>query len=209
MQLATFYTNVATALGRGTSLDTRIPGWAFAALQFIEQAFELAYMRKFASLSLSPVVANPDLVNFPSAQVKKFIFMRRLGVGNYYIEIEGTLPETAQILGVGIPTQYWHDGTSIIHFNAKVQAPLTLECMYLEYSDWPSNPALEFPPLSFIYNALFAQTLQFAAQDLRDDRMAIVYTARRDEAFKVLEAAQSELINASTRHKMRFNNAGY
>jgi hypothetical protein len=209
MQLSAFHSDVSRALARGSSLDGFIPGWTRAAAEFIEQTIDFAYMRKFATVALNPAAANPDLVNFPSSLVKKFRFIRYLAQSGAYVYLRGTTPEGAPMKQSGVPQTYWHDGNNTIHLDSKVLEPLTLEVLWLEFTDWPTSLSAEPLLLNRAYNALLSQTLLFAAQDLRDDRLAATYTTRRDDAFRLADSVEGELAFSGTSHSMRFSNAGY
>jgi hypothetical protein len=209
MELATFHADVAVALGRGSSLDAKIVGWTRTAARALEQIIDFAHMQRFALVELNPVAANPDLVNFPNVRVKKFTFIRQLLPSGEYQYLEADLPQTVLQKTTGNPTRYWHDGTATIHLNAKIEVATTLETLWLEYTDWPTATDTTPTLLERGYDALFSWTMLIAAQSLRDDRMAGIFTLRRDEAVQIARATEAELQQASTTYRMKFSNAGH
>lgn len=207
MQLATFYSDVAAELRRGTSVDTSIPRWTRAAVNFLEAGQVFAHMQKFATLTTNPLAENPQIIAFPNSRVRSWRYIRQK-VNEEFLYLEGMSPEDQGTEKIGLPTAFWHDGVSKLWLDAIPDKAYAFQAAWYEFTDWPTSTVTEPVWLDRGYNVLFAQTMLMAARGLRDPNLTAIWAPARDEAVKVQVAAEEELRWGGTTQTMRFSNAG-
>jgi hypothetical protein len=207
MQLATFYSDVAAELRRGASVDTSVPRWTRAAVNFLEAGQVFAHMQKFATLTTNPAAENPQIIAFPNSRVRSWRYIRQK-VGEEFLYLEGMSPEDQGTEKIGLPTAFWHDGVSKLWLDAIPDKAYSFQAAWYEFTDWPTSTTTEPVWLDRGYNVLFAQTMLMAARGLRDPNLTAIWAPARDEAVKVQVAAEEELRWGGTTQTMRFSNAG-
>lgn len=209
MLLSDLYSHVKRALGRGAAFDSAIPQWAAAACGFIEGGIHnLPYMRKFGKVTVDLAAENPNIINFPNANVKSFRYVRYDKNGTW-VYLRGGQPEDFKYSGEGTPEGYWHDGYSLIYLDKIPTEAMTFEIAWYEFSSWASDAATSHPLLVRGYNALFGQILITAGNELRDNDLIARGSKIRDEGIAVLSAVSEEMEQAGTEARMNFSNAGY
>jgi hypothetical protein len=200
MNLGEFHSNVETALNRGTTLTTRIPGRVKQAVMWLERNYTFSHMERFRLLQ---VVALDRTVDLPSNEIiKGFKFCRFInGDGSYrYLnkinpqDSLGIVTKDSSAASSDItPSAFWTIGNQLMVFNAVPSANMTGEAMWWSYTDWPTDLASEHALLSVASDVLLAQTLMFlAAFDLRDMRMMAAWKELRDEGVNTLTRAEDE-----------------
>lgn len=207
MQLATFYSDVAAGLRRGSSLDALIPRWTRTSVNFLESGQVFAHMQKFATLTTNPAAENPQIIAFPNTRVRSWRYIRQK-INSEFIYLDGMSPEDQGTELLGKPTAFWHDGVSKLWLDAIPTEVYSYQAAWYEFTDWPTSTTAEPVWLDRGYNVLFAETMLKAARELRDPNLVAIWAPARDEAVKVASAAEEELRWGGTTQTMRFSNAG-
>ncbi len=181
MALSDFYPKVARSLGRGSSLDTRIPDWTAQAAEFLEQNYSFQYMRKTGNVPVDPLAEVPWRIDFPSPRLKEIELLRTLTAYTGGFEVYGPplKPVTqAQVTSLdgGTPAGYWLDGLASICLDVVPQQAYTFQISYFEFTDWPTDDAVTPTLLARYSNLLKGQAVLFAAAELRDTRLNEIWS---------------------------------
>lgn len=196
MTLATFHADIKSALRRGSSVDSDIPGWVADAALWLEQNYSFGYMERTLTAALDPLSSDPNLVDVED-RVKSIKFVRALArepsdptVGFRYLEKVSA--DQVSSVDLGDPSYYWIEGQNNIWLDAKVQQTLTVQVGGTIYTDWPTSTSANPTLLRYYPNLLKAQTLIEAAIDLKDERMAAAYDAKFQRALQAALVAEEE-----------------
>lgn len=205
MTLATFYAEVSSALRRGSSSDSLIPGWTEDAALWLEQNYTFGYMKRTEEFTLDPEAETPNLLELED-RLKTIQFVRAISRTDAGIYGYLTKTDPGQVASIddGDPSYYWRDGPDFIYFDANVQTELTLEIRAAWYTDWPTVTSETPTLLRFYKNLLKARTLIEAAIDLKDERMAAAYNAKFERALQAVLVAEEEDKREDTSLVMRY-----
>lgn len=197
MPLSDFHARISRSLRRGTAQDDIIPDVVSEAALFLEQNYSFDYMNRVVSVTINPLAASPERIDFPSLFVKSWRFVRIANAATAYAAapysyLKKVEPEDVSALSYGRPAGYYLDAATQLVLDAIPQEALVVELAYREYTDWPTDTAATPVLLRLAPNLLRAQTLVQMAEELRDPRMVQVYTAMREEALSAVLRAQEE-----------------
>lgn len=181
MALSDFYPKVARALGRGASLDARIPDWTASAAEFLEQNYSFQYMKKTGQISVDHLAATPWQIDFPSVRTKSIDMLRPMwsypgGFERYGAPLKPVDQVRVSGLDGGQPSGYWLDGETYICLDVVPQEDYTFQITYYEYTDWPTDTSATPRLLAKYQSLLKAQTVLVAAAELRDTRLNEIFS---------------------------------
>lgn len=181
MALSDFYPKVARALGRGASLDSRIPDWTEAAAEFLEQNYSFQYMRKTGTVAVDHLGISPWRIDLPSPKLKEIDLMREVQTfpGNFQVYGQALKPvqeSSVSALDAGVPAGYWLDGLSAIVLDVVPQRDFTFGLSWYEFTDWPGDESATPTLLARYQSLLKGQTILVAAAELRDTRLNEIFS---------------------------------
>lgn len=206
MTLATFYPKISTALRRGTSVDSLIPGWVESAALWLEQNYSFNYMERTVEVSLDPEAEEPNLIDLED-RIKSFKFVRAISrdaspaAYRYLQKIDAA--DVGSVVK-GDPNYYWLDGPDQLWLDANVQTELVVQIRAVFYTEWPDVSSATPTLLRFYPNLLKAQTLIEAAIDLKDERMAAAYDSQFQRAIQAVLVAEEEMRRSDTELVMNY-----
>lgn len=195
---------------RGTSLDSYIPGQTKLAVQWIERNYTFTYMEVFRLLQL---VTGDRIVPMPkNVAIKSVKFIRLINLDGTYGYLKSVGPQDLMGLRANttvpagndvVPRAYFRIGLSQLVLDAVPDTEWSGEAIFYEYTDWPTDLATQHPLLSIAADVLLAQVQLFMAVNiLKDDRMAALYKATRDEGLNTLTRAEDETAYGGTNESM-------
>lgn len=181
MALSDFYTKVARALGRGSSLDDRIPDWTEAAAEFLEQNYSFQYMKKTGQIAVDHTAMVPWQIDFPSVRTKSISMLRPMwqypgGFESYGPPLKPVDQVRVSSLDGGQPSGYWLDGETFICLDVVPQEDYLFQITYFEYTDWPTATDATPRLLAKYQSLLKGQTILTAAAELRDTRLNEIFS---------------------------------
>lgn len=181
MALSDFYPKVARSLGRGNSLDSRIPDWTEQAAEFLEQNYAFQYMRKTGTVLVDASGVSPWRIDFPSPRLRSIDLIRSITSypGNFEVYGEPLKPVSESRVTSrdgGVPSGYWLDGLAAIVLDVVPQQDYTFGIAWYEFTDWPTDDSATPTLLARYQNLLKGQTILFAAAELRDSRLNEIWS---------------------------------
>lgn len=204
MQLSAFHARVSRALRRGTQQDDVIPDVVAEAALFLEQNYSFDYMQRVVAITIDPLAAAPERIDFPSSFVKSWRFARYVpSVNADYFYLEHVRAEDVTASSVGNPVGFYTDGDTQIVLDSAPDSAIVIEFGYNELTDWPTDDTATPSLLRIGQNALLYQTMMQFSVELRDPRMIDVNKVLRDEALSALLRGQEEGKWEGTRNVMR------
>jgi hypothetical protein len=165
-------------------------------------------MWKKATVTISASAQNPDIIAYPNTRVKAWDYIR-YNVGERWIELVKGNAQEFKYSGSGTPEGYYSDGVGLVYLDKKPTTDMTFDIAWWEYTDWPTNTALEPIWLTRGYNALLGQVFIQAGTELRDNDLMQRGSALAQQGLAVLLAAEEELRYSGTAMRMRFSNMGH
>lgn len=172
MTLATFHSDVANALGRGTSLSSQIPTWTKRAVSWLERNYSFQYMKRYLTLTIDLDADYPNYVAIGDYSFKKFRSLSYLAPGaSRRRPLPRVEPEDRETTPTGNPGGYWLDGLSNLVLDSIPDEALTLHLHANLFTVWPSDTTFNHFLLREGYDILFPRTMMNAARELRNAAM--------------------------------------
>lgn len=196
MDLGGFHARVARALGRGTSLDTVIPGYVEEAVQDIEKNYTFQYMRRWVELSIDASSTSPHIISLFTTPIKEITLLRYINPDDSrFRRIKGPIdPGDRQTRETGTPTAFWLDGVSSIVLDAIPDTDLDVEGNFVQYSVWqPDQTTFRHYLIDHYRTLLLSETVQKAAVDLRDARLGPLYQSMNTRAWTNVNTSEEAL----------------
>lgn len=199
MILSDFHTRISQAIRRGTSLDSVIPAWVAESANVLEMNYTFSWMRRTASATLETGADVPNQIAMPNSRVKSIDWIRPVlsaqddGTEYYGDKLLGVDPDRVTAITLGVISGFYIDGLDYIYFDAVPTEDTDFRIRYAEYTDWPSDTSASPALLLRGHAVLAAETLLLYAQEMRDLRMAELYSARRDRLLEMLLKSEEEL----------------
>ena len=196
MALGDFYTSVADAIGRGSSLDVKIPRWARRSARFIERNYGFQYMKRWMQLVVDPDADYPHIISLGSNDPKMIRSLRYMvpdSTDGILYELQRIEPEDRTQRSTNEPISgYWLDGVGSIVLDQIPSQAYTLEMHADIFTVWGSNNSWDHWLLRNAEDLLIARTLMTAAKELRDPKMHQTWKAEfldEQTTFNVSEEA--------------------
>lgn len=188
MNISQLYSALRIAIGRGTSVDTQLQGWCAEAINELETEATYKWMEKEAVLSVSPGL-NTNVIALPSTRVKSISFIRGQtlngvnGAKNYGQPLTGTDPFNFLSVDEGTaPGAFYIRGVSDLVLDGIPAATSSLWMVYHEYTEWPDDEDATPAILARHYAGVKALAMSTAAKNLRDARLAEVWSVTAERA---------------------------
>lgn len=195
MTLASFHSDVAGEIARGSSADAKIPRWTRLAAQWLEQNYDFKYMEVHGTATLDPMADEPNVLDLPNDRVKMVTLVQPFWESQGQTVFAEPLPQAERAdftsIDLGGPTGWCQIGDTLF-FDAKPQQPLSLAMVYLEYTDWPVDTAATPKLLRRYENLLLAQTMLTAWRSLKDEAGQNQWANERDLALRAVLVAEEE-----------------
>lgn len=202
--LSDIHGQVRDALGRGTSQDALIPAKVRQAARWLERNYSFKYMEKFALLTIDSEADYPRVVAFPTSLVKTIDMVRISSEGADYSYLIQVDPKDMVRVGTGKPEGYWLDGVDSLVLNANPGENYTMEVLYNQYSDWPTDLNAEPWLVVNAEDALVAKAMTYFAPQLRDSDMKTRWDGTLKEALDTLLKADEELRQSNRSERLGY-----
>jgi hypothetical protein len=180
LTLATFYSDVSAAIGRGTSLDARIPRWTRLAARQLENDYNYVHMWRVGTFDTDPAATDPSLIPFPAdVDIKAVVFAQPIlfvqgKFQNYGKPLKNVEAVEVTALSQGLPSGYWVDEDGL-HLDVVPESVYSMRWGYWARTTWPTDTGQTPALLRRGEGVLFAQTMLFAAAEIRDPRLKQVW----------------------------------
>lgn len=200
MAVVDFYNDVRGAIGRGASIDARLPIWSHEALNQLETEYTFMWMRGTYEYALVPG-ANSNRVALALPNIKAFNWTKfglRQGLGSQQTTAFGrevVIVDPRQIVSIdlGYAGNAYIDGVDTLVLDALPQEACTLFVNAWVYSTWPVDTTKTLPVLTRNYAAFKSYFMLIAAANLRDQNLAAIWSARADRGVAAMIAADTDL----------------
>lgn len=197
--IAALYADLRTSIGRGTANDAVLPTWCQETLNEIETDTTLQWMRKTGTFSLAPA-ADGNRFALPSMRVKAVDWVRpgtpqgANGAIVYGDPLVGVNPYDFSSVDEGVdPTGFYVEGVSFLVTDAIPSTATSVYMAYYEFSEWPEDTSQTPAVLARHYAGFKALAMMTAARNLRDQRLAEVWTGTAEKARQAIWLADGEL----------------
>lgn len=209
MDLEQFYTDVSAALKRGASQDGNIPRWARQACRFHERNIDFQYMLRAGEvIEVDHTAETSNVITLPP-RVKNIELLQPFLEGASGKLAYAALPRVERRVVdpyvVAWPTGYWLLGGTLV-LDAIPGETFSLDLLYYEYTDWPTDTGAEPDMLQLYEDLLFRETLYQAWIELKDNEAAATWKTLRDESLQTVLAAEEN--NRYKGQRLAMNNAG-
>lgn len=195
MNLGQFHDRVAVAFGRGSSLDSSIPGWVEEAVQEIEANKTFQYMKRWTEFSVDASSESPHIVSIYSTPIKRVETIRYVDpTTSRFREVKRINPRDRQTRAAGFPTGYWLNGLTAIVFDAIPDEDLEFEAHMEVYSSWqPDQDAFEHYLIDRHRNLLLSQTILIGNMTLRDERLSNLYGPMNSRGWTFANGSEEDI----------------
>ena len=203
MTLATFHTDVANALGRGTSLSVQIPIWTRRAVGWLERNYTFQYMKRYLTLTVDPDADYPHYVAIGDYMFKKIKSVQYLAPGgDRKRPVKRIEPGDRDTQPAGNPSGYWLDGLSSFVLDTIPEEAIALHIHADLYTDWPSDTTLNHWMIRQGYDILFPRTMMNAARYLRNAEMFQTWKTDLTDNITTFNVAEEDLQNGGKLEQM-------
>lgn len=200
MNIAAFYDDLRADIGRGASIDSRLPAWCQAALNLLENEYTFQWMRKTTLFPLT-VGANSNRVALGTTAIKAIDWVKYgevQGTGAQALTVfsdrlVGVSPEQIISLDNGTASAFYLDGVSTLVLDALPQKAASLYVHYFEYSAWPTDTSQTPIVLARHYAGFKAHTMMTIAASLRDATMGQIWTGMAQVGKQAMLAADAQM----------------
>lgn len=209
MDLAGVHTEISYAIARGTSYNARIPGYAAAAVRWLENNFDWNYMyakQDFAAADLQSVSSI-------SASIKKedenaLVLFDTEGGETKLVQISRS--DVLSITPDATPVGYWKsagaNGATVFNFDATFPADTTLraELWGWFYTTYPTDYAQSIWLSLNAWNLIVARAMLSLQGVLRDPSISTLWQPIFDAELRAAELADDAAREASRSYRMNY-----
>lgn len=200
MTIATFYADLRTAIGRGSSIDASLPGWCQEAINFLENQHTYQWMKKTNLFPLVPG-ATSNTIALGTSRIKAVDWVKFGKVDGTGSQTQTTFGDTLKLVDPqritsfdsGYAGAYYFDGVDTIVLDARPQEAASLYLRYFEFTAWPTDTSQTPPVLARHYHGFKAHTMMTIAANLRDDRLGQIWTGVSQQGLQAMLAADAEM----------------
>lgn len=177
-------------MGRGTALNSVIPGAITDAARWAEQNYSFSYMQKFGEVSVDPLAAEPQVIEIPSTTVKDIKALWRVTSEGGKLPLQRidardlnyTANPDAVLTTETVPTAFYTKGTQYIVLDLAPAIDTDFQIEWYEYTPWPQEETASNWMIENGQALLLAQARLELSEDTLDVAAYQVYKLRRDEA---------------------------
>lgn len=201
MLVSTFFSQVSSVIRRGTTLDADIPAAFAGALQFIEQNYSLAYMRRVSTLAVSPLVRSFTWSGLNAASLKSIHQIRWLDDDSRwnrlikveeldFVDTSGPIPS-----GYIVNKEIAMDGTEsqVFEMDSYFSEATELNITAYHFTKWTGDTAAaNIWLLNNAQQLMLARTMINIAPIMRDGDLLSMYQASWQEHVATLIQWQDE-----------------
>lgn len=183
---------VKPVLGRGDSLDSRLPEFWRSALSMIERRHTFAYMRHYNQFKLDPNSQYPKTISLNGFGVKSIESINietSAGLRYPLVQVPAGRFESA---AYGRPDQYYRTAGTMLILDKTPDEDYDVHIDWVEYSSPDVSDASEHELFSIFFDGVKSAMLYHAGLSLRDDATAARHAAYFEEAYRTLVMADEE-----------------
>jgi hypothetical protein len=199
MDLGTFKDNIRLEANKGSSLDSIIPAKIRQAAFFLEDNYDLPYMRRFVEFSTSArSFQQPE-------RIKAIEWLRLVQKDGYFRYLPHVESQDISRRRDAEPEGWWLDANEYLWFDNAPTEELTFEMVYTRFTDWPTDDDASPWLLRFGEQAMVGQTMLLLLPYMREVELGQSYKLMRDEALNTMLRRVDEHNFSAAEMRMRYD----